>query len=101
MNEAPIDAPSEAIRNLHGCDSAWVESVQVHETFEGKTVWEGAVQLSDLKGHATTKRCYAWSHTVADSDKRRFIAVLHQGPVDSPQAAVRAAIVQQVREQAP
>jgi len=27
------------------------------------------------------------------SKKRRFFAVLHQGTVDSPQAAVRAAIV--------
>ena len=30
---------------------------------------------------------------VAHTGKRKFFAVLHQGPVDSPQAAVRAAIV--------
>ena len=99
MNEVSIDALKEAIKNLHGCDSAWVEAVAVSETFGGEAVWEGFVQVFDLKDHPTAKRCYAWSHTVGDSDKRRFVAVLHQGPVDSPQAAVRAAIVQQAREQ--
>ena len=34
-----------------------------------------------------------------NSKKRRFFAVLHQGPIDSPQAAVRAAIVGEVRRQ--
>ena len=40
-------------------------------------------------------RCYAWSHAIEGSEKRRFVAVLHEGPVDSTQAAVRAAIVQE------
>jgi hypothetical protein len=30
---------------------------------------------------------------VGDYEKRRFVAVLHEPPVDSPLAAVRAAIV--------
>lgn len=87
----------EAIRNLHGCDSTWVESVPVKETFQGQTAWEGTVQVFDLVGHPTAKRCYAWSHATKGR-KRRFVAVLHQGPVDSPEKAVRAAIVQEQRE---
>jgi len=98
VNDVPIEALKEAIRNLHGCDSTWVESVPVKETFEGQIVWEGEVQVFDLIGHPTAKRCYAWSHATGGSDKRRFVAVLHQGPVDSPQAAVRGAIVQEQRE---
>ena len=35
----------------------------------------------------------ATSHVVDGSEKRRYVDVLHQGPVDSPEAAVRAAIV--------
>jgi hypothetical protein len=83
-----------AIRNLHGCDSTWVESVPVRETFQGQTVWEGVVQVFDLQGHPTATRCYAWSHSTTGA-KRRFVAVLHPSPVDSPEKAVRAAIVQE------
>ena len=99
MSEVGLDALRDAIRNLHGCDSTWAESVPVKETFEGQTVWEGEVRVFDLIGHPTAKRCYAWSHTVGDSENRRFVAVLHQPPVDSPRAAVKAAVVQESREQ--
>jgi hypothetical protein len=98
MAEASVQALREAIRNLHGCESTWIESVPAKETFEGQTVWEGTVQVFDLVGHPTAKRCYAWSYETGEGGKRRFIAVLHQGPVDSPQAAVRAAIVQDSRQ---
>ncbi len=86
----------EAIRNLHGCDSTWIESVPVKETFQGQPVWEGTVQVFDLHGHPTAKRCYAWSHASKGS-KRRYVAVLHQGPMDSPKKAVQAAIRQEYR----
>ena len=86
-----------AIRDLHGCDSTHAYSVPVKETFKGQTVWEGVVEVFALQGHPTATRCYAWSHAVDDSEKRRYVAVLHQGPVNSPEAAVSAAIVQQQR----
>lgn len=46
----------------------------------------------------TALRAYAWSHVVNDSERRRFVAVLHDGPVDSPEAAVRAAIVKESKK---
>ena len=88
----------EAIKNLHGCDSTQKESVPVTEAFEGQVVWKGVVDVFDLIDHPTATRCYAWSHAVEGSENRRFVAVLHQGPVDSPETAVRAAIVQEQRE---
>lgn len=69
----------------------------VTETFKGETVWDGAVQVFDLIDHPTARRAYAWSHAVEGSENRRFIVVLHAGPVDSPQNAVRAAVVGQFR----
>lgn len=93
MKEVGIPALEDAIRNLHGCGSRWVESVPVHETFDGKTVWKGEVQVFDLLNHPSASRCYAWSHAVGTSERRRFIAVLHGGKIDSPIAAVRASIV--------
>ncbi len=97
MTEGSKRTLQEAIRNLHGCDSTWVEAVPVKETFQGQTVWEGVVQVFALHGHPTAKRCYAWSHATT-GEKRRFVAVLHQGPVDSPEKAVWAAIVQEAKE---
>ncbi len=89
----------EAILDLHGCKAMWIESVPVKETFQGKTVWEGIVQVFNLFGHPPASRCYAWSHETEDG-KRKFFAVLHQASVDSPQAAVRAAIVAEYRGKA-
>lgn len=66
----------------------------MNETFQGQTIWEATVEVFDLAGHPTAKRCYAWSHATTGK-KRRFVAVLHQGPVDSPEKAVRAAIVRE------
>ena len=83
--EAPISALAEAIRNLHGCKATWVAAVPVKEIFQGKTVWEGIVQVFTISGHPTATRCYAWSYiTDEQTGKRKFFAVLQQGPVDSP-----------------
>ncbi len=68
----------------------------VKETFQGRTVWEGIVQVFDLIGHPEATRCYAWSHET-DEGKRRYVAVLHKPPVDSPEKAVQAAIIQESR----
>lgn len=97
MPEATIKNLKEAIRSLHGCDSTWVESVPVKEMFQGKIVWEGNVHVFDLRGCPTATRCYAWSHETT-GEKRKFVTVLHQGKVNSPLAAVRAAIVQESRK---
>lgn len=74
-----------------------MESVRVTETFQGKTVWDGTVEVFDLIGHPTAKRAYAWAHET-DQGKTRYVAVLHEGKVDSPVAAVRAAIVAEHRK---
>ena len=86
VNELSIDEFSDAIRETHGADAGLIDRVSVHKTFEGQTVWEGDVLVFTLHGHPTARRCYAWSV------EGRVTAVLHEGPVDSPAAAVRAAI---------
>ena len=98
MTEVSTKQLRKAIRNLHGCGSTWTGAVRVKETFKGETVWEGLVQVFNLIDHPKATVCYAWSHAIDDSTKRRFVAVLHQEPVTSPGAAVRASIVQQARE---
>ncbi len=98
QQELNIKALKKAILDLHGYEATWIESVPVKETFEGQTVWEGVVEVFGLEGHPTAKRCYSWSHRIGHLRKRKFFAVLHQGPVNSPQDAVRAAIVEEYRK---
>ncbi len=97
MQEVDLEALRESVEGLHNAKAKWIKAVPVKETFQGKTIGEDTVQVLDLIGHPTATRCYAWSH-VTKGQKRRFVAVLHQGPVDSPQKAVSASIVQEYRK---
>ena len=92
-NRESINDLERAIFNLHGCNSKWLESVPIVEKFSDNIVWDGVVQIFKLIGHPQSIKCYAWSHSVEGSTKRKFHAVLHFGPVDSPQKAVQAAII--------
>ena len=87
MNELPIPGFLHAIRHTHGAGAKLLERIRVHETFEEPPVWEGEVLVFKLHGHPTAPRCYAWE---VDGE---VTAVLHEGPVDSPSAAVRASIL--------
>lgn len=86
----------DVIHRLHGVESHHVESVSVKEAFQGRTVWEGVVEVFELHGHPQAPKVYAWSHE-ADGKKKRHVTVLHVGPVTSAVAAVRAAIVQEFK----
>lgn len=86
----------EVIRKLHGVESKHVESVAVKETFQGKTVWEGVVEVFELVGHPKASRAYAWAHD-GERPKESSVAVLHLGPITSAAAAVRAALIQEFR----
>jgi len=91
-----IEKLRETIRRFHGVESKHVESVPVKEVFQGKTVWEGIVEVFELIDHPEATRLYAWMHDV-ESGRRRYVTVLHVGPIDSPQAAVRGSIVRDYR----
>jgi hypothetical protein len=86
------------IRRLHGVESSHVESVPVKETFQGSTVWDGIVEVFDLKNHPSAFRVYAWAHDTDDpKNPRRHVVVLHAHPIKSAQDAVKAAILQEYR----
>jgi hypothetical protein len=93
MAEVEADQLKNAVVKMHGGTAKLTQSVPVRETFDGKIVWDGVVHVFELASHPTATRAYAWSSPIEGSTKRRFFAVLQQPPVDSPQAAVRAAIV--------
>ena len=92
MNDLPIPGFQHAIRETHGAKARLLSRERVQESFEGHPVWKGEVLVFQLIGHPTATRCYAWE---VDG---RVTAVLHEGPIDSPQAAVRAAIAAEYRD---
>ena len=97
-NPEYIESLRAVIGRLHGCDSKHVESVPVHEVFQGKTAWKGVVEIFDLTGHPKAKRAYAWNHLDGEHDERtRYVAVLEIPPVESPQTAVRASILSDIK----
>jgi len=91
-----LDELKDVIRRLHGAEAFHVESVPVQETFQGRTVWEGIVEVFDLEAHPTAHRVYAWAHETDDPDNPcRYATVLHTYPIKSAHDAVRAIIVQE------
>jgi hypothetical protein len=82
---------------LHNCDADYVETVPVVEEFQGETIFQGDVEVFDLVGHAKAKRGYGWGYTTTESGGRRYFTVLELPPVDSPQTAVKAAIMSEIQ----
>lgn len=83
----------QSVEGLHNCCATFSEVVAVTQQFGDQLVWNGAVHVFRISGHPDATTCYAWSSAVEGSNKRRFHAVLEIPPVDTPQTAVRAAIV--------
>jgi len=100
MTPTYIDELRDVIRRLHGVESSHLESVPITETFEGKTIWEGIVEVFELHGHPKAPKAYAWAYETDNPKKPRHVTVLHLGPVTSPLLAVRAAIVKEFRDNA-
>jgi hypothetical protein len=97
-----INELRDVIRKLHGAEPKHVESVPVKEMFRGQTVWEGIVEVFELRGHPTTDKVYAWSHDTDDPAKPiKHVTVLHIAPVLSAAMAVRAAIREEFRSGEP
>jgi hypothetical protein len=98
MNTEYIRKLRDVIHKLHGVDAVHVESVPIKEVWQGKTIWEGVVEVFDITGHATATKVYAWAHDTDDPKKpRRHITVLNIPPIDTPLLALRAALVQEAR----
>jgi hypothetical protein len=88
-----------AFLNVHGCDATYVETIPVVEEFQGKTIWEGDVEVFNIRGHPKATRGYGWGYTteVHGRSRRYMFAVLELPPVDSPQAAVKAVIISEIK----
>jgi hypothetical protein len=94
-----IEELKDTIRKLHGVHSTHVQSVPVKEVFQGKTIWDGVVEVFELHGHPKATHAYAWSHeTDNPKQPKRSVTVLKIPPAVSPETAVRVAIMQELRD---
>ena len=82
---------------LHNCDAEYVETVPVVEEFQGETIWQGDVEVFDIRGHPKATRGYGWGYVTSEEGGRRYFTVLELPPVDSPQTAVQAAIMSEIK----
>jgi hypothetical protein len=97
MNQ-DVQELQDTIKRLHGIKATHIKTVQVKESFDGKTVWEGDVEVFDLQGHPKAKRAYAWIHGLDDTKAKRHVTVLAVPPITSPEAAVKAVILNDYRK---
>jgi len=77
----------DAVQVMHRCTATHRESVPVQETFQGKVVWAGVVEVFDISGNPKASRCYAWRYH-DDRNESKFVTLLKQPPAMSPQSAV-------------
>ena len=89
-----IDDLKKAVERLHNCKASFIEDVAVIGKFGNKNVWNGIVHIFKIEGNPKADKCYAWSSPIEGSKTRRYYAVLHVPPIDSPEKAVRASIMQ-------
>ena len=97
-----IEDLRQVIHELHGAEATHRESVPVKEVWQGKTIWDGVVEVFHLKGHPKTDKVYAWLHDTGDPDQPpQHVTVLHINPALSPLTAVRAFIMQEIQNARP
>lgn len=89
----------KAVEKLMECPAEFIREHRVIETYQGKAVWDGQVATFKLDGHQNASQCFAWSLPGECTKGRRYYAVLCAPPVDTPSAAIRAAIVSEYRKQ--
>ena len=87
----------KAIRETHGCDSYWLESVKVGEHFKGQPTWDTTVDVFAVVGHPKAKLAYAWM-MYQEGEQDRTVVVLGLPPVASAEDAVKVAMASKAKK---
>jgi hypothetical protein len=80
----------QAVTTLHDCQCFHEGGFFVDEIIDGHGSWMGAVEVFTLKRHPEATHAFAWAWD--DRGELRYHVFLRVPPIDSPSAAVRAAI---------
>lgn len=84
-----IDKLRQAVEQRFGCAASHARSEFVMDTFGGKDVWDGTVEIFALSS-GDVRRVYAWSYP--QGDEIRYVTVLAKPPITDGLSAVRAAV---------
>lgn len=97
-----IEKLKRAVELTEHCRAEHVESRVVREGFVEVPIWEGVVETFQLYDHPKAKRAYAWlrgpTHSPLEKPEEEYTIALGIPPVISPETAVRAAIMAQVKK---
>lgn len=87
----------EAVEAQVGRDATFLKSIRVTDNSQGQIRWNGMVAVFNLENNPRgTRRAYVWIYDLPDG-KRGFFAVPHTHKINSPEAAIRAAITEKAR----
>jgi len=92
-----IERLQMVVWHLHKAHGVYMQTVPIHEVFNGQTVWQGDVEVFAFTGHPKAALCYAWSYK-DDAGGEHFAAILGLPPVQTPQDAVKVFIASQVKK---
>jgi hypothetical protein len=92
MDVALLRRFQNAIQARHGARSLLLRRERVLERSQGGRAGGLEVLVFAVEGHPTARRCYAWAVG------GELEIALHEPPLDSPAAAVRAASMGILRE---
>lgn len=98
LSDSHIVRLQNAVRRLNGCESVYVGTATVSESFHSfqkDRVWHVEVVVFEICNHPQAKRAYAWSYTLEEG-QTRYVVVLEIPPVSSPRTAVQAAMAAQI-----
>ena len=96
-NFSYLEALTHAIEKGFSCKAKSLRTIPVKEPFQGKTAWEGKVEVFKMIGHPKAKQAYGWGFE--EGKKAKFATVLGIPPVTDPQSAIKAYILSKINPQ--
>lgn len=92
LTDSEIVLLREAVERKYACVAVPIKAMPVRKQAEGKTAWEGLVEILELAGHPKAIRAYAWfSSDEPDPAARTIATVLHSPYISSAKRAVHLA----------
>lgn len=88
----------DAIKKGYDFDATHVKTVPVKEVFQGKTIWEGDVEIFAINPpNKQPTFCFGWGFDTG-TGKTEFVTVLAFPPIDTPLKAVQAYLVNRSKQ---
>ncbi len=83
-----LEAIQDAIKKGYGLEATHIKTISVNFKHDGESIWDGEVEVFEIKGHAEAKQAYGWGFK-KDDGAIEFVTVLEKPPVDGPETAVK------------